>query len=112
MPFAVLNGAPAERRKTLQAFNRMSGPRVLIVNYEQVKVHLHELNDMRFDVGIFDEAHYIKNYRSQRTKASQALKTGRSFMLTGTPVLNNVSELWPLLNRVDANKFSQVIGCS
>lgn len=104
-PHVVLTGGPSARAKQLNQFMQMDGPRILIVNYEQVKPHLQMLNEMRFDVKILDEAHYIKNYKTARTKASIALRTRRSFLLTGTPMLNHVNELWPLLHVIDESGY-------
>jgi SNF2 family DNA or RNA helicase len=104
-PFVTLNGSPTERRLQMNEFSQMTGPRILIVNYEQVTAHLYELNELSFDVAIFDEAHYFKNYRAQRTKATLSLYSKRSFLLTGTPMLNHVNELWPLLHKMDPNAW-------
>lgn len=104
-PYVMLQGNQIERVQQLAEFTAMDGPKILIVNYEQVKAHLSALNALSFDVAIFDEAHFIKNYRSQRTKASLALYSRRSFLLTGTPMLNQVNELWPLLHRIDPKAF-------
>lgn len=104
-PHTILTGGPAARNKQLLEFAAATGPRVLIVNYEQVKPHLPVLNAMRFDVKILDEAHYIKNQKSVRTKACLALYSRRSFLLTGTPMLNQVNELWPLLHLIEPNGF-------
>lgn len=54
------------------------------------------------DVLILDEAHYLKNYKAKRTKAilgegGLAARSGAVYALTGTPMPNNPSELWPLL---------------
>ena len=95
----------AARSKQLLQFDDIKGPKILIVNYEQVKPHLDELNDRNFDVAIFDEAHYMKNYKAQRTKACLALRSRRSFLLTGTPLLNHVNELWPLLHRIARDEY-------
>lgn len=52
---------------------------------------------------IADEAQAVKSYKSDRTKAfrklsRRALKAGGSvWLLTGTPLLNNPSELWAML---------------
>ena len=93
--------APAKRELQIIEFAAQAGPRILIVNYEQLKPHLAALNKIGFDICIYDEAHYMKNYKSQRTKAALGLKGGRHFLLTGTPMLNNVHELWPLLHKID-----------
>lgn len=104
-PYVLLEGPPKKREQQLVEFSALTGPRILIVNYEQVKAHLEELNNLHFDVVIFDEAHYLKNHKSQRTKACLKMNAKRSFLLTGTPMLNHVNELWPLLHRIDPNSY-------
>jgi len=104
-PYVVLDGSPVNRRKQLETFAAIEGPKFLICNYEQVKPHLAELNAFMFDVAIFDEAHMMKNQKSQRTKACLALFSRRSFLLTGTPMLNKADELWPLLHRIDSEAY-------
>lgn len=104
-PAIVLEGTPVQRKAQLQEFSAIDGPKILIVNYEQVTAHLADLNAMKFDVSIFDEAHYLKNPKAKRTKACQDLIATRSFMLTGTPMLNNVNELWSILHRIDPKGF-------
>lgn len=99
--YEVLEGTPAERYAMLKEFASWDEPKILIVNYEQVTAHLHELDTLRFDVAIFDEAQYLKNPKAKRTQASLSLYSRRSFLLTGTPMLNHVNELWALLHRID-----------
>jgi SNF2 family DNA or RNA helicase len=104
-PYLVLEGSPKVRAKQLIDFAAIEGPKILVVNYEQVAAHLDELNSFRFDVAIFDEAHYMKNPTSKRTKACLNLRTRRTFELTGSPMLNHVNELWALLHKLDPNRF-------
>lgn len=92
---------PAKRSEQLADFAAMSGPRVLITNYEQINKHLTDLNKIGFDIAVFDEAHYLKNPQAQRTKACHRLRANRYFMLTGTPMLNQVHELWGILHLID-----------
>ena len=96
---------PAERGKQLEEFRNIKEAKVLVVNYEQVVSHLKELKSMNFDIAIFDEAHYLKNPRARRTKACIDLYTPRSFMLTGSPMLNRVDELWTTLYRIDPSQY-------
>lgn len=100
----ILDGDKNARLKQMQLFDLMNLD-VMIVNYEQVVGHLTELNKLNFDIIIYDEAHYIKNYKSKRTKACLKLRGGRHFVLTGSPLLNQVNELWPLLHRVASDEF-------
>ena len=92
---------PKKRQEQIEEFEAMEGPRVLIVNYEQVHKHLTDINRIGFDIAVFDEAHYIKNPTSQRTKACHKIRANRYFMLTGTPMLNQVHELWGILHLID-----------
>lgn len=96
---------PKQREAQLEAFANMPGPKVLIVNYEQVHRHINDFNRIGFDIAIFDEAHYLKNPRAQRTKACHRLRSNRVFMLTGTPMLNQVNELWGILHMIDPVGF-------
>jgi SWI/SNF-related matrix-associated actin-dependent regulator 1 of chromatin subfamily A len=64
----------------------------------------------KWDVLILDEAHYLKTKDSKRTKAIFGEKCNGAeglvadskhvFLLTGTPIPNNPSELWPMLRAV------------
>ncbi|MEU4066694.1 DEAD/DEAH box helicase [Streptomyces wedmorensis] len=86
-----------ERDMQIVFFAAGDGPRVLIVNYEQVVVHLPMLNAVNFHLAVFDEAHYLGNHESQRTIACLELKARRKVPMTGTPVTKNVNNLWALL---------------
>ena len=100
-PCVVLDGTPKKREEQLLEFEATEGPKILIVNYEQVIAHHTRLDRYRFDIAMFDEAHYLKNPKAKRTKACLSMFSRRSFLLTGTPLLNHVHELWTLLHRVD-----------
>lgn len=86
-----------ERDMQIVFFAGGSGPRVLIVNYEQVVMHLDMLNAVGFHLAVFDEAHYLGNHESQRTMACLSLRARRKLPMTGTPVTKNVNNLWALL---------------
>lgn len=97
--------APQARAVQIQQFAQMVGPRALITNYEQITKHVADLNKIGFDIAIFDECHYLKNPRSKRTKACHQIRTRRNFMLSGTPMLNRVDELWGVLHMIDRNAY-------
>lgn len=68
---------------------------IVIVNYDILEYWSPLLKG--FESAIFDESHYCKNPKAKRTKAAIALadkvEEGLVICLTGTPVLNNPSEL-------------------
>ncbi|HOU52888.1 MAG TPA: DEAD/DEAH box helicase [Myxococcota bacterium] len=83
-------------------------PRWSIVNYEMLKK---VPPNITYDLMILDEAHYIKNPKSQRTVAvfgkdrkgdppSLFQRCARVWFLTGTPVLNRPIDLWPFVHFV------------
>lgn len=100
----VVDGTPNVRKLQLKEYED-SGAEFLIVNYEQVKAHLDLLNKFKFDIVIFDEAHYLKSHKTQRTVACHKLKARRKFLLTGSPILNQVNELWSLLHIVSPIEY-------
>ena len=54
---------------------------------------------------IIDEAHRLKNKDAKVIKVFQQLPCRRVFLLTGTPIQNNIGELWSLLNFIEPVKF-------
>ncbi len=86
------NAARAEMMKNLEDKD------VLITSYELLKRDIAEYGELRFDYQIIDEAQYIKNYTTQNAKAVKTIKSKTKFALTGTPVENNLSELWSIFD--------------
>lgn len=109
-PDKIKKLGPVPRAKQIDDFRDMKGPKILVTNYEQIHVHLADLNKIGFDIVVYDEAHYMKNYKSQRTKACLKLNGSRHFLLTGTPMLNHVNELWPLLHKIDSAGYPKYWG--
>jgi SWI/SNF-related matrix-associated actin-dependent regulator 1 of chromatin subfamily A len=81
---------------------------IFIINYDILRDWLPVLKPKAV---IGDEAHYIKNTKSNRSKAFKKLcKNAESvILLTGTPVLNRPIELYPLLNLLAPHEFSNYI---
>lgn len=67
---------------------------VVIINYDILESWVTKLS--RFSAVIYDESHYCKNPKAKRTRAAIAIADrteGPVLCLTGTPVLNNPTEL-------------------
>lgn len=47
---------------------------------------------------VIDEAHRIKNEKSKLSEIVREFRTANRLLLTGTPLQNNLHELWALLN--------------
>ncbi|KAL3670112.1 hypothetical protein V7S43_004428 [Phytophthora oleae] len=81
---------------------------VLITTYEMASAtDLYKLAQIGWQLMVVDEAHRLKNRNS---KLSNILHTRFTYenmlLLTGTPLQNNVEELWVLLNFLDSKKFA------
>ncbi len=88
---------------------------VVIVNYEVLDRHVAWLSRRGFKGMVVDEAHFIKNKDSQRSKNVQALSksiravTPKALMiaLTGTPLINQIEDfrmIWQFLGWIDEKK--------
>lgn len=55
---------------------------------------------------MFDEAHKLKNSDSRTTQASRRLHAENRLLMTGTPLQNDVGELWSLLNMLMPQLFA------
>ena len=75
----------------------------VVVNYDILKRHHNALAAIPFAGFVFDEAHYLKNQASQRSKAGVALVNLRAtdtpvYALSGTPITSRPRDLFVLLN--------------
>lgn len=97
--FKVLTyyGSPQERARKRKGWNKIDTFHVCITSYQLV-VHDHSsFKRRKWRYMILDEAHNIKNFRSNRWKALLNFNTENRLLLTGTPLQNNLMELWSLL---------------
>jgi hypothetical protein len=88
---------------------------VVIVNYEILDRHIGWLGRFKFKGMVVDEAHFIKNLKSERSKhvlaLSRTIRTTYSkalmMALTGTPLINSIedfSAIWQFLGWIDDKK--------
>ncbi|MCC6288470.1 MAG: DEAD/DEAH box helicase [Chitinophagaceae bacterium] len=73
----------------------------LIVSYNVAGNDYEYLNELQADILILDEAQRIKNWRSKISAKMKRIKTTHAFVLTGTPVENNIEELYSLMQIVN-----------
>lgn len=71
---------------------------VLVTTYEVVNLERSALCKIAWCYLIIDEAHRLKNEVSQFSQTVRMLDTQYRLLLTGTPLQNNLHELWALLN--------------
>ncbi len=72
---------------------------VVITTYEYIMKDKYSLNKVFWQYIIVDEGHRMKNAKSKFTQTlGTQFNSVNRILLTGTPLQNNLSELWALLN--------------
>eukprot|EP00658_Telonema_sp_P-2_P000140 TRINITY_DN10043_c0_g2_i1.p1 TRINITY_DN10043_c0_g2~~TRINITY_DN10043_c0_g2_i1.p1 ORF type:complete len:965 (+),score=286.55 TRINITY_DN10043_c0_g2_i1:52-2946(+) len=71
---------------------------VCVTSYEMVLKEKNALSRINWEYIVIDEAHRIKNENSSLSVVIRMLPSKHRLLLTGTPLQNNLHELWALLN--------------
>ncbi|XP_054721723.1 lymphocyte-specific helicase-like [Uloborus diversus] len=84
-------------RKKYPVGNKFSYP-VIVTSFQISLIDRKKLYAFDWKLLIIDEAHRIKNYQCRLVKELKLFNATHRLLLTGTPLQNNLSELWSLLN--------------
>lgn len=103
----------AKDRKVLRKFwdrkhityDRDSSFHVLITSYQLVVQDTQYFQKIKWQYMILDEAQAIKSSQSSRWKSLLGFKCRNRLLLTGTPIQNNMQELWALLHFIMPTLF-------
>ena len=96
----VYKGAPVERRHLANQIKQEKHKyNAVLTTYEYIMKDKYNLNKVTWQYIIVDEGHRMKNYKSKFTQTlGTQFNSVYRLLLTGTPLQNNLSELWALLN--------------
>ncbi|EXJ79575.1 adenosinetriphosphatase [Capronia epimyces CBS 606.96] len=90
-------GSLEERKQKRRGWMADDSFNVCITSYQLVLQDANSFKRRRWHCMILDEAHNIKNFRSERWQTMMTFNTRARLLLTGTPLQNNLTELWSLL---------------
>lgn len=79
---------------------------VCVTTYEIANQERKTLSKFAWKYLVIDEAHRLKNEASMFSKTVRSFRTSNRLLLTGTPLQNNLHELWALLNFLLPDIFS------
>lgn len=107
-PFAIDGKASKEElTQQLRQWSIASGRAVtrpvLIVSYETLRLNVEELRNTQIGLLLCDEGHRLKNGESQTFTALNGLNVQKRVILSGTPIQNDLSEYFSLLNFANPN---------
>jgi helicase SWR1 len=97
--FKVLayHGTSKRRKELRQGWYDKFHFNVCVTSYALASRDAHVFKRKPWYYMILDEAHMIKNFKSQRWNILLMFRSFRRLLLTGTPLQNNLTELWALL---------------
>lgn len=78
---------------------------VILTTYGTIRNDIETLRDLYFDTIILDESQNIKNINAQTTKAIMLLNSKNRIALSGTPIENNLGELYSLFRFLNPAMF-------
>lgn len=96
------------------SFAEIGAHDVVLSTYALLPRDIEALAQHEFHLVIFDEAQNLKNARTQTAQAAARLRAAHRLALTGTPLENNLGELWSQFNLLlpgflgDSRRFAQL----
>ena len=85
-------------RETLLSEIDPNKKEVYIVSYDSLRNDLDEFERYAFSYLILDEGQNISNVYAKKTKAVKEIYAEHKFVLTGTPIMNSLADLWSIFD--------------
>ncbi len=94
---AVVDGTPTERAEIIKNAKRYD---VLVTGYATYKIDApaYKKWNIKFNYCVLDEAQFIKNHATKNAQIIKEVDAQWRLALTGTPLENNVSEIWSMFD--------------
>ncbi|CAG0917980.1 unnamed protein product [Notodromas monacha] len=116
IPYIIYHGPEQTRRPLLKQCHKSvplkSIPEtmkpVILTTYETVVYDANLLSAIDWSFIVVDEGHRLKNHKCRLAQMLRTMRTANRFLLTGTPLQNDMSELWALLNFLMPDVFNNL----
>ncbi|WAR60820.1 hypothetical protein PtB15_13B66 [Puccinia triticina] len=98
-----LNVFTADGKADFKQFTCSLYYNVLVIGYEKLRTLSKEVNSMYPPIGLIiaDEGHRLRSIEAKTTQALRSLKTKRRVVLSGTPIQNNLTEYYAMVDFVN-----------
>ncbi|WLP92854.1 DEAD/DEAH box helicase [Gordonia sp. NB41Y] len=87
-----------EARSEVPMAEAVDGAQVVVTSYTLLRLNFEQLDEHHWTGVIFDEAQFIKNHNGRTHQCARRLDAPFKLAITGTPMENNLMELWSLLS--------------
>ncbi|MBS9775846.1 MAG: DEAD/DEAH box helicase [Fusobacterium sp.] len=71
---------------------------IIITSYDYLKRDIDKYENISFDTIILDEAQYIKTHKTKVARTVKKLVSNNRIALSGTPIENNLAEIWSIFD--------------
>ena len=92
----TVEGSQARRRRPLG--ETVAGADVVVTSYTLLRIDVDSYAELPWAGVVLDEAQFVKNYRAKTYQSARRLRSDFKLAITGTPLENNLMELWALLS--------------
>jgi SNF2 family DNA or RNA helicase len=97
LKYVAVTGNKEDRRKLIEGISQYD---VAITSYPLIRRDIDLYRSYAFRYCILDEAQHIKNGASRNARSVKLINARTRFALTGTPIENNLYELWSIFDFV------------
>lgn len=95
LTFLAYVGPPSDRTRFR---SQLGNQDIVITSYDVCRNDVDVLAPLAWNYCVLDEGHLIKNPKAKITTAVKRLQSNHRLILSGTPIQNNVLELWSLFD--------------
>ncbi|MDP5228215.1 MULTISPECIES: DEAD/DEAH box helicase [Arthrobacter] len=93
------------KRSGLDPVQEFAGADLVVTSYALFRLELEHYQNAEWGALVLDEAQFVKNHQSKAYQAVRKLRAPFKLAITGTPLENNLMELWALLSIVAPGLF-------
>lgn len=94
----TIDGPRKNREGVIAKIYPRSIPSVYLISYDTLRIDIDLLKDKKFALAVLDEGQFIKNSSTKKAHAAKGIEAARRLVLTGTPIENDVTDLWSIFD--------------
>ena len=94
----VVSITETHKRRRTDLADEVAGAHVVLTSYTLLRLEAQAYADLDWSAVLLDEAQFVKNHASKAYQAVRRLHARVKVALTGTPLENNLMDLWSLLS--------------
>ncbi|MGC5249405.1 SNF2-related protein [Gordonia sp. DT219] len=94
----VTSVVATEAKSGIPTAEAIGDAQLVVTSYTLLRLLFDDISEFQWDGALFDEAQFIKNHNGKTHQCARRLDASFKLAITGTPMENNLMELWALLS--------------